>query len=293
MIAGGIAVTLMFVGEDELRYRAIEYRLGVDVGTDCVRAADRQPPRITAPTPQQEALSRLIARMDDTPTGRTMNASAASSPMLWCAEESNTRFGAYLSPFDVGTLNVAAYGGAAAVMTNERLFNLALRTMYEENAHAWQWRIGPGLSAPGSAMAEYKIAYTLALESAARVTAYTALHEHRLAGDPAPWNHNALMVKNQPMMARMDAVWDADDNRADNAAAHWAGFDAFYDHPTLITAYTNNAQSDLRTRFGNAATPLERFHALGTVPGQTGNYLYATPYEPLGPRYRPPAPSPE
>lgn len=275
---------LLWAMNDEFNKR-VETELGGPIGQSCVTARDRLPPRTapdTAPplTEKQQVLTALIAKMDETPIGRELNESAARHGVLWCAGVSMDNYGSYMA--GIAILNTPRFGGPQQILTDRRAFNRALRTMYEENAHAWQGNSQGTLIPPLLSKPHHKITWHTAVEGTARVTTFSALNQHRLQGDAAVWNDNAAESKNRHIMTRMAAAVDA--SGAFGRAAHWAGLDAYYDFTNLVDAYQHSANGTPLTRFGRQDPANDSFAKMGTVPGVPGNYMTGN-FDAYNPRY--------
>lgn len=288
--AGTIFAGLALYSNTETgRRHTLEILLRQNIDDSCIRAGDRQSPASTPERrkplgPQQQALAKLVAAMDETPVGRVMNESNAARGLLWCAEHDLSRYGSYSSLVETGTLTFALFGGADKVLADDTQFSRALRTMYEESAHAWQnaqqsTHGGRGILIRPAA----KTAWTLAAESAARVTAYTALHQHRLAGDRAKWDDNRRAAKNAPIMAAMDEQWRINPDPA-NPHAQQAGFESFYDMKNLVRAYVSTTQRKPFSRIGFLRPHQQVWHDITRVPTMDKSYLPAA-YAPDQPRY--------
>jgi hypothetical protein len=251
--------------------RTTENEIGGRIEQSCIDSATRKPTGNpdAAPTEKQQVMTALVARMDETDIGRRMNESAARHRLIWCAGTSNDYYGAYSGR--IAILSTPHFGGSQTILADQRQMNRALRTMYEENAHAWQDNEQRSISASFSSIPHHKIGWTLAVESSARVTAFTALNQHYLAGDKAVWHDNIADRKNTIIMARMANAAHADGTFGPDSFR--AGFDAFYDMPSLVTNYQVSAGDSYILFFGKNAESDKYVARLGTVPGIEGNYL--------------------
>lgn len=264
------AFAFLWALKDQDRY-IVEKEIGGKIEQSCIDSSTRKPTGNpdAAPTEKQQAMAALVTRMDETDIGRRLNESAARHRLIWCAGSSGDYYGSYSGR--VAILSTPQFGGAQTILSDPRQMNRALRTMYEENAHAWQDNEQFSISAPLSSLPHHKIGWSLAVESSARVTAYSALNQHYLSGDKAVWHDNMADRKNTLIMTRMannanpDGTFGADSFRA--------GFDAFYDMPSLVTNYQNSAAGSFIVYFGKNADAGARVTRLGTVPGIEGNYL--------------------
>lgn len=252
--------------------RIIENEIGASMESSCISVRTRKPydnPNAT-PTAEQTAMATLVARMDESAIGRELNAAGDKNNLIWCAGVSADYYGAYT--MGVGILSLPAFGGAQSIIDDRRTQNRALRTMYEENAHAWQSMTQHAGSASWDSLPHHKIAWIIAVESTARVTAFTALNQHSLAGDRAVWQDNITEDKNRLIMTRMQ-------NAADPATgvfgteSFWAGFDAFYDRNALVWHYQTSASEGFFARLGAKPVANADISILGAVPGIEGNYM--------------------
>lgn len=265
--------------------KGIEKQLGGSIEQSCITARDRLPPRTPrgtdpALTPQQQSMAALVTKMDETDIGRHLNQSAARNGVLWCAGQSPENYGSYSS--GIAILNLPHFGGPEKILTDRVMFNRALRTMYEENAHAWQGNSQGTLIPPIFGKPHHKITWHVAVEGSARVTTFSALNQHRLAGDTHVWNDNISQEKNRHIMTRMDNAADA--SGAFGRAAHWAGMDAYYDFTGLVWHYQHSAHQSPLTRFGRQDAANESFEKMGTIPGIEGNYMTGN-FDAYNPRY--------
>lgn len=287
-VATGVAMLgmawVLWAANDEFNTR-LETELGGTIEQSCVTARDRLPPK-TPPgtTPvlndKQQVLTALITKMDETPIGRELNRSAARHNVLWCAGVSMENYGSYM--MGIAILNTPRFGGPQQILTNPRSFNRALRTMYEESAHAWQDNTQRSLIPPVFSKPHHKITWHTAVEGTARVTTFSALSQHRLAGDEAVWNDNIAESKNRHIMTRMNDAADASGDFG--RAAHWAGLDAYYDFTPLIDVYQHSANGTPLTRFGRQDPANDSFMKMGTIPGMAGNYMTGN-FDAYNPRY--------
>jgi len=267
--------------------KQLEKNLGGTIEQSCVTARDRLPPRTprgTDPvmTPKQQTMAALIVKMDETDIGRRLNESAARNGVLWCAGQSLENYGSYSGTANIAILNMPHFGGPEKMMADRVQFNRALRTMYEENAHAWQGNAQGTLIPPLLGKPHHKITWHVAVEGSARVTTFSALNQHRLAGDNAVWNDNISQDKNRHIMTRMDRAADA--SGAFGRAAHWAGMDAYYDYTGLVINYQHSAYKSPLTLFGRQDPANDSFFKMGTIPGVEGNYM-AGNFDAYNPRY--------
>jgi hypothetical protein len=120
------------------------------------------------------------------------------------------------------------------------------------------------------------------VEGSARVTTYTALNQHRMAGDSAAWNDNLSQDKNRHIMTRMDRAADA--SGTFGRTAHWAGMEAYYDHTGLVINYQHSAYKSPLTLFGRQDPANDSFTKMGTIPGVEGNYMTGN-FDAYNPRY--------
>src|SRR5690606_29789073 len=157
----------------------------------------------------QAGLQTLITRMDGSAIGKTLSAALQDTDTLLCMRESDDHYGAYEGRDRVIYIAPNTFGGADQILRHPVLQNAALRTMYEETAHAYQDQFGPGLGLGRQTERAQNIAFVLALESAARVTAFTALYQHYMNGETALWIHNHRIGKDNPMMGVMFNHWQA------------------------------------------------------------------------------------
>lgn len=237
-------------------------------------------------TADQTALAHILAKMDETPIGKALNDSAARSGTLWCMNHNPgvTNYGQYRSSYlNFATLTPEKFGGSDKINSDPVTFNRALRTAYEESAHAWQDHRQHALKGYVFRLPHHQIADGLAVEAAARVTAYAALMQHRAQGDTAPWTDNYAESKNQSIMRAMDQAMGDEPDITKNLTAQWAAFDKFYDVTGLVLSYQGDANVPIKMI--GIPIPARDFERFGSIPGGTGNYIRGNGFSPDLGRY--------
>lgn len=257
----------------------------------CIRVADRLPPHAAHGTTvalnaEQKALAGLLDKMDETPIGQELNKSAASRNVIWCVGYDTSNYGQYVGDLTRhASITMENFGGAENILGDRATFNRALRTAYEENAHAWQGNSQHTLFPHIMARPHHQIAWNVAIEGAARVTAYSALQQHRAQGDIAAWRDNYVQYKNNIMMKAMDRALAKNPDIASNLDAQWAAFDAFYDFRELVSNYQySDHEAIVYARVRGQIAP-ETFARMGQIPGGAGNYMAGRAFNPDNGRY--------
>ena len=240
--------------------------------------AGHQPQK--ALTVEQDILARLVRKMDGTPIGQALNASARENDVLWCMERNDQDYrGVYKANLKVAFINAANMLDAEFISRNNIAFNKALDSAYEENMHAYQHAHGL-LDAPENAGVGDHIAWHMATETTARVTAYSALIQHKQRGDGEPARY-----------AQIDHLGISDDIEGTAGQPDRQNltlrsvFDSLYDQGKYQEFYQQEARSPYKgMNQQDWRLPAEAFSALGYIPGLGINFL-PKGFDPSQPRY--------
>jgi len=241
-------------------------------------------------TDNQQLLIRLYDERRNTAMGRYINQSQKDFNTVTCVQDQPRAgyLGLYADWVNVATVNLGRIDGgapasAAQVMTDQRLMNLALRTSYEEMAHAWQGNTQKSISAPHEAHALHLTMWTLAVEAQAKLVTFMALAELRERGDAGPWN-SAISGRttDRAQMEALQAVLDANPDMKileiarEQPEALCPVFRAFFTDPMPRQLYEGHiagftSRSTAATEISNDDFIAQR----GALPGLKSNFLAA------------------
>ncbi len=244
-------------------------------------------------TDNQKLLVKLYDKRRETAMGRYINRSQTDFNTISCVENNGGagHLGLYadwlnVTTVNLGNLNNGSSVTAKQVMNDPRLFNLALRTAYEEIAHAWQGNTQKSIAPPHEVHALHQVLWTLAVEAQAKLVTFMALQEHRERGDAKPWN-TALEGRSvdSAQMNALQKVLDAHKGKKitqiarENPTALAPVFKAFFTDPMPRKLYERHVtqwalRSNSKTPISNDIFKEER----GALPGMKVNFLEGTDF---------------
>jgi hypothetical protein len=228
-------------------------------------------------TTEQTILKKLITKMDETKIGKVLNNSASNNNVIWCIDPKESgNYGYYLKSVNMAAINYKSYGDLEYLQT-ENGFHNALRTAYEENAHAWQQNERGALEFSLSAHPMHDMTHRLAVEADARVTTFLALSQHRQQGDLKTWQANYERTANMPFMKVIETQTSAG-NLDVNITAQ-SLFKMFYEQSSTTLVYQSRIKPEQQRATHKYS--LDYFsQILGFIPGETENYLKSSDFNP-------------
>ena len=271
---------------DTVRLGMIENRIAADPQEACLRASTLRPPGYKKgmefkPSDKQRLLTALFNKMSETQIGQTLNRSAAENDLIWCVNNiEQDNYGYYNAVPNMATLSANNFGSTQVILSNKTLFERAVRTVYEENTHAWQNNehdAQNGRSLLTGPM--HEMIYNLSVEADARVVTVAALDQHRQQGDKSLWDTNYRHSMNTSMMSAYDNALRGKNRTDAYPQALRAVFDSFFktDGNGRVYQYDIHPEEQWADR---KLSPADFEKSFGFVPGYQGNYLKKTGFSP-------------
>lgn len=295
LTAGALYLNEIKTGVDEhnARLDKIDSLFAENIEDVCIRSDNFQPVRRQSyrqalfpsddknspavPAPAQILMRNIIEKMEHTAIGTALNESARQHNVIWCGagEKSGIFYGRYMGySANVAIVNLGEHGGIDRINENRQHFHRALRTAYEESAHAWQNNEHDALRAPYDSKERHAIAWSLATEAAAKAFTYAALYQHKQNGEDAVWRDNKTRYESLIMMQALESEIQEAQEQNITMNVLWRCFDSFYDMESTVRVYQAHYGQNDRYRTGRLPIATEHFEMrIGSVPGMTGNYL--------------------
>lgn len=238
---------------------------------------------------EQQLLVKLYDARRESAMGRYINISQKQYNTVTCVETNPKagHRGLYADWHNVATVNLGNLDNgqpatAAQALGDRRLFNLALRTAYEEITHAWQGNTQQSIAPPFEAHPLHLMMWVLGVEAQAKLITFLALNEHRERGDAAPWNTAYSHVTDKAQMNALQKVLDANPGRKgtdlvrEKPEAFCSVFKAFFTDPMPRSLYERYIAASVTRSTSPRPIDNETFiKERGAFPGVKANFLSA------------------